>query len=142
MGIKRIQSLMVSTKWSSPFHNMKARHKRDTSATWATRVQHELHVCDTSAHEWHENDTSATRTILIKTWLKTYIHTPILAIWEMKGYIERNNFFLKTTFWKCLVPMPKCLWKVNHKIELCNRKSYTKNVYTRLYLPMPLFVLA
>ena len=26
-----------------------------------------------------------------------------------------NNFFLRTTFWKCLVPMPKCFWKVNHK---------------------------
>ena len=26
----------------------------------------------------------------------------------MKDYKEKNNFILRTTFRKCLVPMPKC----------------------------------
>ena len=29
------------------------------------------------------------------TQVKTYFHTPILAIWQIKDYKERNNFILK-----------------------------------------------
>ena len=92
-------------------------------------ASHERHECDMSAkrvrHEQHECDTSITRTtrvqhewkilILITTRLKTYFHTPILAIYQMKNYKERNIVVLRTTFWKCLVPIPKCAWKVHHK---------------------------
>ena len=97
-----------------------------TNDTIATRVRHERHhdwhECDTSAtqnrHERHECDTSATQTrrarhewkilILIKARVKTYFHTPILAIWWMKNYKGRNNLFLRTTFWKRLNAFKKC----------------------------------
>ena len=118
--------------WSSLFYNMSARHERhecDTNDTSATRVRHEQNEYDTSEtrvlHQRHECDTSAKKTIrvrqewevliLITTRVKTYFHTPILAIWKMKDYKERNNFVLRTTFWKCLAPMPKCIWKVHRK---------------------------
>ena len=32
--------------------------------------------------------------IFITSRVKTYFHTPILAIWQMKDYKERNNFIL------------------------------------------------
>ena len=81
---------------SSLSYNTSARHERHecgTNATRTTRVQHE---CDTS-------DTSATRVrnlILITTRVKTYFHTSILAMGQMKDYKEKN-FILRTTFWKC-----------------------------------------
>ena len=80
-------------KRSSLFYNMSAKHKRHecyTNDTNVTRVQHEWKVL-----------------ILITTQAKTYFHTPILAIWQVIDYKERNNFIPITTFWKCLVPMPK-----------------------------------
>ena len=47
----------------------------------------------------------------------------------MKDYKERNNFILRTTFWKCIVLMPQNAFeKCSTKTELCNRKSYIKNV--------------
>ena len=49
------------------------------------------------------------------TRAETYFHTPLWAIWQMKDYKARNNFIPKTTFWKYLVPMSKCVWKVHHK---------------------------
>ena len=79
----------------------RVRYKRrrcDTSATWTTRVR----------HEWKT-------LVLIRARVKTYFQTPALAIWQMKDYTERNNFILRTTFSKCLVPMPKCVWKVYDK---------------------------
>ena len=33
----------------------------------------------------------------------------------MKDYKEKNNFILRATLWKCLVPMPKCIGKVHQK---------------------------
>ena len=76
-----------------------------------------------SAHLWrsslnlqHECQTQATRVrhewkilILITTSLKTYFHTLIFIIWQVKDYNERNNLILRTSFWKCLVSMPKCV---------------------------------
>ena len=32
-------------------------------------------------------------------------------------------------FWKCLLPMLKCVWKVHHKNWLFNGKRYTKKSY-------------
>ena len=99
---------------------------RNSSPTKMTRAWHECntsetkrHECNSSAHKCYTNDMSPTRTtrvrherkilILITTRGKTYFHTPALAIWQMKDYKERDNFILRTTFWKCLATMPKCL---------------------------------
>ena len=111
------------------------RRMQDTSyasATRATQVQHECSTSDASEaratrvrHECYMNDTSATRMkILIFTTrlVKTYFHTPMSAIWLMKDYKEMNNFILRTNFWICILSMTKCVWKVHHKTELCNRK--------------------
>ena len=88
---------------------------RGSSLVYNTSARHEWHECETSAtltirvqHEWKVS-------ILITTLVKTYFYTPILTIWQVKDYEERNNFILRTNFWKCLVPMPKCVWKVHHK---------------------------
>ena len=40
---------------------------------------------------------------------ETYFHTPVFTIWQVRGYKERNNFILRTTFQKCLVLMLKCV---------------------------------
>ena len=69
---------------------------------------------NTSArHERHECYTSETRTT--RMWHEWKLHTPVFAIWQMKHYKESNNFITRTNFCKCLLPMPKCVWKVHHK---------------------------
>ena len=35
--------------------------------------------------------------------------------WKWKWKTTRNHFSLKTMFWKCLIPIRKCVWKVYHK---------------------------
>ena len=126
-------------KRSSLFYNTSARHKRhecDTNDTSATRVRQERHECNTSAtrttrgrHECCTNDTSATRVRNFDfdndTSENIFSHP---YIWQMRDYKERSNFILRTTFWKCFVPIPKCIWKVHHK----NGKSYIKKLQTRL----------
>ena len=97
---------------SSLFYNTSARykwHECDTNDMSATRVKHERHECDTSTTRttWVRHESEIL--ILITTQVKTYFHTPILATWQMKDYKKRNSFILKTTVWKCLVPMPKCI---------------------------------
>ena len=77
----------------------------ETSNTSATQARRE---CDTSAmrktsvrQECYKNDTSTTRVeilILVTTRVKTYICIPILTLWQVKNYKERNNFILKTAF--------------------------------------------
>ena len=118
---------------SSLIYNTSARHERhefNTSAKLATLVRNEWDTSNTSAtrvrqkctrvlHERHKYNTSATRTawvrpewktlILIRKRVKTYFHTLIFTIWQVKDYKERNNFMLRTTFWKCPVSMPKCV---------------------------------
>ena len=83
----------------------------DTSDMSATRVRHKRHEYDISAkrarHECYTNDTSATRA-------KNF-DTLIFTIWQVKDYKERNNFILRTTFWKCLFSILKCVLKVRHK---------------------------
>ena len=51
-----------------------------------------------------------------------------------------KNFIVRTIFWKSLVSMLKCVWKVLHKNWTFNGKSYIKKLYTRLLLQMPLHV--
>ena len=105
---------VLLTSQPSLFYNTSTRHERHECA-WATRMQHE---CDMN----NMSETQTTRVqhkrkflILITTRVKTFFQTPVLAIWQMKYYNERNNVILRTTFWKCVVPMTKCVWKVHHK---------------------------
>ena len=79
----------------------------DTSAIWTMRER----------HEWKNFDFGNAR-------VKTYFHTHILAISQMKDYKERNDFILRTNFWKCLVPYQKPFKKRRTKTELYNDKSY------------------
>ena len=119
------------------------QHECTTSETRATRVWHR---CEKSAiwvlHKRHDCDTSAIRTtrvrhkweslILITTPVKTYFDTPILAIWQIKGYKGWKSFIIRTTFWKYLVLMPKCIWKVHHKSWTMYGKNYIRKLHTRL----------
>ena len=96
--------------WSSIPYNTSARHKqheRNTSDTSVTRLWHKWDSYNRNAtwvlHERRECDTSQKSLILITTWVKTYFHTPILAIWQMKYCKKSNNFLLRTILWKCLV---------------------------------------
>ena len=77
----------------------------DTSATRATRMQHECNTSNASAMQvWHEYNTSATQMtqvrhewkvlILITTLVETYFHTLLFTIWQVKGCKDRNNFIL------------------------------------------------
>ena len=47
----------------------------------------------------------------------------------MKDYKERNNFILRTTFSEM---SQNAFEKCTTKTELCNGKSYIKDLYTRL----------
>ena len=83
------------------------RHECDTRDTRATQVRQERHKCDTSStrvlHERHECDTSVTRVTNFdfdNARIKTYFYFPIITIWQVKDHKERNNFNLRTTFWK------------------------------------------
>ena len=122
--------ILLSQLWYHELRNYSSNHiLKGSSLIFNTSVRHEQQECDTSAsrllHEWHEYDTSAKRTVwvrhewqilvLITTQIKTCCHTPIFTIWQVKDYKQRNNFILRTTFWKCLAPMPKCVWKVHQK---------------------------
>ena len=60
--------------------------KTNECQKWTTRVRYER--C--------ESDTSEKFLILVTTRVKTYFHTHILAISQMKDYKERNNFILRT----------------------------------------------
>ena len=89
------------------------------SATRTIRMQHKWHESDTSEtratqlrRKCYTNDTSATRVKnfdFVMTRIKTYFHTLIFTIWLVKDYKERNNRIPRTTFWKCLFALPKCV---------------------------------
>ena len=92
---------------------MSARHERhecDTNDTSATQVRRECYTNDTSAGRVKnfdfDNDSSE----------NIFSHSYINYI-TMKDYKERNNFILRTTFWKCLLPMP---------FEKCTTKAISK----------------
>ena len=91
--ISHLEFMYYLNLWSSLIYNKSARHKRhecDTSATLATQVQHECYTNETRAtrvlHERHECDTSEKFLTLITTRLKTYFHTAIFSIWQVKNY--------------------------------------------------------
>ena len=123
LGFKNIKKVFMKRIKSILQHECQTR---------ATRVRLKRNECDSNnasawrvLHEQQQCNKTATRTtqvrykwkifLLITTRLKTCFHTPILAIWRMKENKERNNFILGATFWKCLVPMSKCVSKVHHK---------------------------
>ena len=102
------------------------QHECNTSDTNATRKPHECHTSATQVRcEYYANDTGVTRALHqqhesntsenITTQVKTYFHTPIFTIRQVKDYKERKNFILRIAFWKCLVLMPKCFLKVYDK---------------------------
>ena len=125
--LNNILFLLVLQFRSSLFYNTSARHEwheRDTSNTCTTQTTRATWV----RHECCTSTTGTTRVrhqwkilILITAQVKTYFHTSVLAIWQMKDYKERSNFILRTTFWKCLVPMPKCISK---KRKLISDKNH------------------
>ena len=91
----------------------------DTSDTIATQELQERRECYTS-------DTSATRVGNFDFDKDTskiiFSHPYISYTQQMKDGKNRNNFILRTAFWKCLSRMPKCIWKVHHK-------NYHKNYW-------------
>ena len=95
---------------SSLLYNTSARHE------W-----YESYTNDTVRCECNTNDTSATQVENLDfdndTSENIFLHPYIsyLAKLQMRDNKERNNFIPRTIFWKCLVPMPKCVWKVHHK---------------------------
>ena len=118
-------------------------HERDeynTSATHATWVR----------HEWKILILITTRvktyfcTVLFTIWKTGFAQVQILlaACWKFaRVRISDNgpdgnkampfvsqpyhkNFIWRTTFWKCLVSMPKCIYKMHHK----NHKKFFNNV--------------
>ena len=99
-------------------------HECDTSKTRATRV----------GYEWGTSDTSATWTtlvrhkwkilILITTRMRTYFHTPVFIIWQVKDYKEKNNFILRTTYWKNLAPCQNVFQKCVTKTVLCTQQKH------------------
>ena len=95
----------------------------DMSDTRATRVTHECNTNDTSATRVKnfdfDNDTS-----------ENIFSHPYINYIANERLQERNNFILRTIFWKCLVPMP--VEKCTRKTELYNGKSYIKKLNTRL----------
>ena len=98
-----------------------------TSNTSATRVQHDRHECDTSAKQTARLRHKKKKLNLITRRVKTYFHTPILAIWLMKDYKERNNFILRFTFSICIVQMrlKRAPQKLNFVIAKAISKSCT-----------------
>ena len=108
-------------------------HECETSSTRPTQVRHEQHDCNTSV-TWvrHKCDTSAAQVrqewkilVVITTRVKTYCHTPIFTIWQVKDYKQSNNFILRTKFWKCPVRLKSTPQKLNFLMAKAISKSYT-----------------
>ena len=133
MKMKAINSwALIFRSRFSLIYNKSTRNKRhecdtsDTNATWvwhewdksdtsATEVQHECCTNNTNAtrvlHERHKCDTSEQILILITTQVK---NNPILQ--ETSERLQgEEQFQSKYYLWKCLIPMPKCVWKAHHK---------------------------
>ena len=87
------------------------RHECETIGTRATRVGYECYTNDTSATRVKnfDFDNDKSKKIFLEPYISYMANERLLSIWQMKYYNERNNFILITTFWKCLVPIPKCV---------------------------------
>ena len=81
------------------------------------------------SHERDPRPIRGTRELGPSTWDPFWnIHTPILAICHMKDYMERNNFDLRSTFWKWLLHVLIYVWKVCHKNVTFNRQKLYEKV--------------
>ena len=98
--------------------------KGEASAIRATRCDTSATKCATSAARRHECDTSENFDFDNDTSKNIFSHPYIyFTIWKKKDCKERNNFILRTTFWKSLVSMPKSFKKCTTKTKLFNGKS-------------------
>ena len=105
----------------------RARHEWDKSKSSATEVRHKCYTNDTTAAQVNNfefyNDTN--KNIISHA----YIYF-MAKIKEIKDHKDKNNFIVRTTFWKCFVPMPKSVWKVHHKNwSLQYRKLYQNPIH-------------
>ena len=92
------------------------QHEYNTNDTTAIQVRHEWHECDINAtrmtrvpHECYTNDSSATRMKNFdfdKDTSENMFSHPCISYMANE---ERNNFILTITFWKCLIPISKCI---------------------------------
>ena len=118
---------------SSLIYNTSGRHAQPECRTsdksayermTATQVRHEL-------YERHECDRSEKVLILITTRVKTYFHTPIFTIWQMKDHKKRNNFILSPTFgngpFPCQNVFESAPQKLNFVMTKAILKGYTLN---------------
>ena len=112
--VKHSFSLWVSlTRWNDlVYFATRVPEKSKKSDTNAIRVRHEWHECYTS-------NKSASRVknldFDITTPVKTNFHTKYISYKANERFQREEQFRSRTTFWKCLVPMPKCVWKVHQK---------------------------
>ena len=104
---------------TSEIRATRARHKCNTSATWMTRVRHKYNTCAKRTirvqHEWKI-------LILITTWVKTYFYSYIYytASDKLQGVKQFHSIYYLR---KYLIPMPKCVWKVHHKLDFVMVKA-------------------
>ena len=82
-----------------------AQHKCKMSAAQTTRVR----------HEYYTNDKSATRVITFDFHSDTSENILSHTYIDYMAKKDYKNFNLRTAFWKCLVPMRKCVWKKLHE---------------------------
>ena len=118
--LENLIALFDILKRPSLFYNRSPRHKRHECDMNYTRTVRMRHECNT-------NDTSATRVknfdIHNETSENIFSH-PILAVWQMKDYRERNSIIVRTDSFPYQSTFEKC----TAKTELCNPKSYIQNL--------------
>ena len=92
---------MTQKEEYSLFYNMSAIHERRKYDTSATQVRNECYTNDLSSTRVpnfdFDNDFKE----------KKFSHPYISYMADERDYKKRNNSILRTTFSKCLVPMPK-----------------------------------
>ena len=119
------------TSDASATRTTRVRHEWDTSNKSVTRVLHERHECNTSAtrvrHECYTNDTSMTR---VKNFDFDKDTSENIFSQTYISYIANQKHFIpRTTFWKWLVPIPKCFWSAPQNLHfamaIAISKSYT-----------------
>ena len=124
--------------WYSLFYNMGTRHKgktSDMSATGMIWLQQKWDRNGTSKTQvWEEcyrNNTSATR---VKNFDFDNDKSKNIFSHQYVSYMTNERlqgveqFHSRSTFWKCLIPIPKYVWKVYHKTELCKRQKLCQKV--------------
>ena len=105
---KDLDYLKTQMPGTSDWSARQAQHKCNMSAAQTTQV----------GHDYYTNDKSATRVITFdfhNDTTENILSHNYIDYMAKKDYKERNNFNLRTTFWKCLVPMRKCVWKKLHE---------------------------